>query len=133
MKNTRFNGLLLLGLVVSCVTAISACAATPASDSDFFSQRSVNTFDPATIDAIGDKVANWQVANLDDLGDLLRRLREGDRIGERRSMIGGILPMVLAHRFGGRKTITQQALQLPDDRIKLAFDDTHRSTYLRDV
>ncbi len=60
MKSARDSKLLSLGIRIMCATALSACASLAfASD---------NAFDPATVDAIGDKVADWQLANLDDLG-----------------------------------------------------------------
>ena len=47
------------GLTIMCVTALSACTgATDAGD---------DVFESTAIDAIGDKVAEWQLANLDDL------------------------------------------------------------------
>jgi rhamnogalacturonyl hydrolase YesR len=67
MKNTRRNGLRLLGITVSCVIVLSSCATSTAGEADLFSQRNANAFDKATIDAIGDKVADWQLANLEDL------------------------------------------------------------------
>ena len=81
MKNTRFNNFRLLGLVVSCVIAVSACADSTIGEADLFSQRTANAFDPATINAIGDKVADWQLANLDDLS-YIRNFRKN--IADRR-------------------------------------------------
>ncbi len=82
MKNTRLNSSRLLGLLVFCVTALSACAAATTSEVDLFSQRAANAFEPATIDAIGDEVADWQLANLDDLS-YIRNVgkRDADRRG----------------------------------------------------
>lgn len=89
MKNTRLYTLQLLALFVSCMTVLSACAANPASEADLFSQRNVNAFDPATIDAIGDKVAEWQIANLDNLSDYMRNYRNS--IADRRGWVHGAL------------------------------------------
>ncbi len=75
MKNIRLHTLQLLVLIVSCMTALSACATTPASKDDLFSQRNANAFDPAIVDAVGDKVAEWQIANLDNLSDYMRNYR----------------------------------------------------------
>ena len=85
MKNTRRYGLRFLGLLVSCVTALPAFAAVTPGEVDLFSQRAANAFDPATIDAIGDKVADWQLANIDDLS-YIRNFRNNiaDRRGWRR-------------------------------------------------
>lgn len=85
MKNTRLNNFRLLGLVVSCVIALSACADSTTSEADLFSQRTTNAFDPATIDAIGDKVADWQLANLDDFSYI--RSNRTDSAGIARAMV----------------------------------------------
>ena len=77
MKSTRLHGLQLLGVVVSCVTALSAFAAATASDVGLFSQRSAEPLESDSIRAIGDKVADWQLANLDDLS-YIRNLRDED-------------------------------------------------------
>lgn len=53
--------------MVACSGMLAACAVTATADSDLFANRKANAFDAATIDAIGDKVADWQLANLDDL------------------------------------------------------------------
>jgi len=83
MKNIRLNSLRLLGLLVLCMTALSASAG------DLFSKRDANAFDPATIDAIGDKVAEWQIANLDNLSDYMRNYR--NNIADRRGWHHGAL------------------------------------------
>ncbi len=88
MKNTRLNNFRLLGLVVSCVIALSACADSTTGEVDLFSQRTANAFDPATIDAIGDKVADWQIANIDDLS-YIRNYRSS--IADRRGWVHGAL------------------------------------------
>ena len=88
MKNTRLNNSQLLGLVVSCVIALSACADSTTGEADLFSQRTANAFDPATIHAIGDKVADWQLANLDDLS-YIRNYRSS--IADRRGWVHGAL------------------------------------------
>jgi hypothetical protein len=67
MKNMQFGDTRCLGMLVSGLVILSACVATPSGAQDVFSQRNANAFDPVTIDAIGDKVAEWQIANLDDL------------------------------------------------------------------
>ena len=68
MKYTLNKRLQFLGLLVSSMTVLSACAADPTSDADLFSARNDNAFDPATINVIGDRVADWQIANLENLG-----------------------------------------------------------------
>ncbi len=88
MKNTWLNHYRLLGLVVSCVIALSACADSTTNKADLFSQRTANAFDPATINAIGDKVADWQLANLDDLS-YMRNFRKN--IADRRGWHHGAL------------------------------------------
>lgn len=76
MRHTRRDRLRLLGVVVSCVTALSLYATATTSDVGSFShsQTGANVLDPATIDAIGDKVADWQLANLDDLSYIRERI-----------------------------------------------------------
>ena len=89
MKNTGLFGLKLLAVLASCLTVLSAYAATPASQADLFADRDANAFDPATIDAIGDKVAEWQIANLDNLSDYMRNYR--NNIADRRGWHHGAL------------------------------------------
>ncbi len=79
MNNSRLISLAFLGLLLACVAALSGCeskttpatevaatdpvpAAAPPVEPDLFAQRAGNEFDPATIDAIGDAVADWQIA-----------------------------------------------------------------------
>jgi len=77
-------------IVVTCLLALSACVtATNATEPDLFSQRATNAFDPATIDAIGDKVSDWQLANLDDLSSYMRNYR--NNIADRRGWHHGAL------------------------------------------
>ncbi len=59
MKSARDSKLLSLGIRIMCATALSACASLAYASDD--------AFDPSSVDAIGDKVADWQLANLDDL------------------------------------------------------------------
>ena len=59
MNNVRRIGFLLSGFAIACVAALSACTGVTDGGDD--------AFDSAAIDAIGDKVADWQLANLDDL------------------------------------------------------------------
>ena len=66
MKNTRVVG--LVAVITAWMGLLTACATAASGDGDLFAQRSSDPFDPATIDAIGDKVADWQLANIDDLG-----------------------------------------------------------------
>ena len=58
------------------MTALSLYATATTSDVGSFShsQTGANVLDPATIDAIGDKVADWQLANLDDLSYIRKRI-----------------------------------------------------------
>ena len=89
MNKTRFHGLRLLGAVATCMTAMSAYAAAPVVETDPFALRDTNHFDPDTIDAVGDKVADWQLANLDNLSDYMRNYR--DNIADRRGWHHGAL------------------------------------------
>jgi hypothetical protein len=61
MNKSRMMGLRLLVAVVSCVSALSACAVTPTSPAELFDRRSEFAFEPAAIDAIGDAVSDWQL------------------------------------------------------------------------
>jgi len=88
MKNMRSGGTRFLGMLVSGVVILSACAATPSGAQDVFSQRNANAFDPATIDAIGDKVAEWQIANLDDLSYVTKNMSSTEN---RRGWVHGAL------------------------------------------
>jgi len=91
MKSTRINGSRILGLLASSAMLLPACAAPPSGSGtdDLFSQRNAYAFDPATIDAIGDKVADWQIANLDDLSYI--RSNEGGQTPNRRGWVHGAL------------------------------------------
>jgi len=89
MNSTRFAALRILGAIASCMIVLSACAtSSTASETELFSKRVENAFDPATIDAIGDKVADWQVAHLDDL-TYIRNFR--NNIADRRGWVHGAL------------------------------------------
>ena len=70
MKNMRSSGTRLFVMLVSGMLLLPACAATPSGAEDLFSQRNANAFDPATIDAVGDKVTEWQIANLDNFTNI---------------------------------------------------------------
>jgi rhamnogalacturonyl hydrolase YesR len=88
MKNVRQIGLKLLGVAL-CMVSLSACAEeNPASAAELFAQRADNPFDAATIDAVGDKVADWQIARLDDL-TYLRNYR--NNIADRRGWVHGAM------------------------------------------
>jgi rhamnogalacturonyl hydrolase YesR len=89
MNRKWFNVLRLLVFVASCMAALSIYSVAMAGESDLFSKRSENAFDPATINAIGDKVADWQIANLDNLSDYMRNYR--DNIADRRGWHHGAL------------------------------------------
>ncbi len=89
MSKTRFYGLRLLGLVAAFMTALPACAAAPVAETDPFALRDTNAFDPATVDAVGDKVADWQLDNLDNLSDYMRNYR--NNIADRRGWHHGAL------------------------------------------
>ena len=60
MNNTKRSKLISPGFLITCVTALLSCASVAGASDD--------ALDPTTVDAIGDKVADWQLANLDDLG-----------------------------------------------------------------
>ena len=68
MKNTRSGGIRFVVMVALSAFVLTACAGTAVGEADLFADRQDNAFDPATINTIGDKVADWQLANLDDLG-----------------------------------------------------------------
>jgi rhamnogalacturonyl hydrolase YesR len=87
MKIHQSFRLPFLALLLSGVTAITACA-EPATPDELFADRNANAFDPATIDVIGDRVADWQVARLDDL-TYLRNYREN--IAHRRGWVHGAM------------------------------------------
>jgi len=69
MKSTKTICLLMLGFLASCTS--------DSGSDDLFSQRADNAFDAATVDAIGDRVAEWQITNIDDLS-YIRNFRTGD-------------------------------------------------------
>ena len=89
MKTKWNKHLRFLALVVSCLSTFSACAKTPPTEAELFAQRNDNAFDAATIDAVGDKVAEWQIANLDNLSDYMRNYR--DNIADRKGWHHGAL------------------------------------------
>jgi len=107
MKNIQRISFPILGLLAACVFALSACKVEIDSDTqaegeaatsgepavslepDLFAERAGNEFDPATIDAIGDKVADWQIANMDNLSDYMRNYR--NNIADRRGWHHGAL------------------------------------------
>jgi len=92
MNNTRLIGLGILGIIVSCVTTMSACAdSTSTTSDDLFSQRAANVLDPATIEAIGDKVADWQLDNLGDLSYIRYSRPTRPRDSDRRNWQHGAL------------------------------------------
>lgn len=91
MNNTRLYSFRLLALLVSCITVLSACADTTSSEADLFAQRDANAFDPATIETIGDKVADWQLANLDDLSYIRYNRPPRERDFDRRNWQHGAL------------------------------------------
>jgi rhamnogalacturonyl hydrolase YesR len=68
---------------------LSACAISPSGTDDLFSQRNASAFDPATIDAVGDRVVDWQIANLDDLSYI--RNYEAGQTTNRRGWVHGAL------------------------------------------
>ena len=59
MENTGLARFQLSGFMMMCVAALSACTGVTDAGDD--------AFDSGAVDAIGDKVADWQLANLDDL------------------------------------------------------------------
>ena len=75
MESFRLESLRLAALVMSCAATLSACAAAPVTSEDLFSERAANAYDPATIDAIGDNVTDWQIAHLDKLSEYVRDIR----------------------------------------------------------
>jgi len=90
MNNKLLYGFRVLGIAVSCMIAMSACAGNSGTTADdLFSAKNVNAFDPATIDVIGDRVADWQIANLDNLSSYMRNYR--DNTADRRGWHHGAL------------------------------------------
>ncbi|MCW8925425.1 MAG: glycoside hydrolase family 88 protein, partial [Xanthomonadales bacterium] len=107
MKNIRLVSFPVLGLLTALAITLTACkpeaagevepvaeAATvpeapPVVEPDLFAERAGNEFDPATIDAIGDAVADWQIAHLDKLEDYMRNYRNS--IADRRGWVHGAL------------------------------------------
>mgnify|MGYP001814168762 FL=1 len=73
--------------LLACTVAVPAMASDKDRD-ELFANRNDNAFDPATIDVIGDRVADWQVARLDDL-TYLRNFREN--ITHRRGWVPGAM------------------------------------------
>lgn len=65
MRRARDIG--LKALATASMVVMTACATVAPAGDELFAQRKEDAFDPAVIDAIGDKVADWQLANLDDL------------------------------------------------------------------
>ena len=71
MKNMRRIRLLLPASMILCMTALSAGAGAANAGDD--------VLDPDTVAVIGDKVADWQLANLDDLSYIRTQATHGDR------------------------------------------------------
>jgi rhamnogalacturonyl hydrolase YesR len=86
---TRVKGIWSMALATACMAVMTACATAAPAEDNLFAQRSENAFDPATIDAIGDKVADWQLANLDDLS-YIRNASRG-QTPDRRGWVHGAL------------------------------------------
>jgi rhamnogalacturonyl hydrolase YesR len=80
-------GKVLGAALLACTVAVPAMAGDKDRD-ELFANRNENAFDPATIDVIGDRVADWQVARLDDL-TYLRNFREN--ITHRRGWVHGAM------------------------------------------
>lgn len=89
MKLKWINARRMLAPVVTFMLALSITTVASAGDKALFLQRNTNTFDPATIDATGDKVADWQIENLDALSSYMRNFREN--IADRRGWHHGAL------------------------------------------
>jgi rhamnogalacturonyl hydrolase YesR len=88
MRTIKVKRISLLGFAGACVAVMNACAMVAVADDDLFTRRTEHAFDPATIDAVGDKVADWQLANLDDL-TYIRNFR--DDFYDQRGWIQGAL------------------------------------------
>ena len=63
--------------LVSCLLSLVLCTLSTGAVADVFSKRSENSLDANTISVVGDRVADWQIANLNDLG-YIRNPRSGD-------------------------------------------------------
>ena len=121
MKKRRVRGIRYLALVTTCA-ALAACATTSSGNDDLFAARNENAFDPATIDAIGDKVADWQLANLDDL-NYIRNFR--DNFYDQRGWIQGALfplpeqPVIQMTQFVFLRQLVQHDLSLVTELFQL--------------
>lgn len=73
---SRFNEL-ALWLLVACCSMAPVSAAAGGSADERFEQRRDKPFRPEVIATVGDRVADWQIAHLDDLG-YIRNPRSGD-------------------------------------------------------
>jgi len=88
MKSSPIRGSRVFSVLISCAVVLSACATSPSGAEDLFAQRNSNAFDPATIDAVGDKVTDWQIANLGDLS-YIRNMRASTE--DRRGWVHGAM------------------------------------------
>jgi len=68
-----------LCVLICFVGALTGCVGAPrVNPGDLFNDRVANAFDVATIEAVGDKVTDWQLEHLDDLS-YIPNLRDRDR------------------------------------------------------
>jgi rhamnogalacturonyl hydrolase YesR len=89
MNKIRLDSLRLISLLLACVIPLTASAVQKSNEPDLFALRAENSFDPATIDAIGDKVVDWQLANLDNFSSYMRNYRENT--AHRRGWVHGAM------------------------------------------
>lgn len=85
--NRKQSPMLSLVSVVLCLAvSMTACADLSAGENAGFGERDTDPFNPAVIDAVGDRVADWQIARLDDL-TYMRNYR--NNIADRRGWVHG--------------------------------------------
>ncbi|MBT8038643.1 MAG: glycoside hydrolase family 88 protein [Xanthomonadales bacterium] len=86
MNHIRHTAACFFTSLLSLAVAVTAGAAMPQDDEVLFGMRDEKPFAPAVVDAVGDRVADWQIDRLDDL-TYHRNYR--DNISERRAWIHG--------------------------------------------
>ena len=86
MNRTRSSMLSLVSVVLFLAVSMTASAASPTGKDAGFGQRDTEPFNPVVIDAVADRVADWQIARLDDL-TYMRNYR--NNIADRRGWVHG--------------------------------------------
>jgi rhamnogalacturonyl hydrolase YesR len=75
-KSFRLFTVMISAGAVLWFCPVNADAGAPGGE-DLFGQRTARAFEPKVVDAVGDRVAAWQIGQLDDLG-YIRNPRVGD-------------------------------------------------------